>query len=68
MITLGEALPLEIARVRDDVMPAYRDIGVSGAFALARMKNALEAAEKATVEGDTVAMLRAYEELKGFNT
>ena len=32
--TLGDALPREMARVRDVVMPAYQSIGPAGAFAL----------------------------------
>ena len=66
--TLGDALPREIARVRDQVMPAYLDIGPAGALALAMMRADLDAASKAMIEGDTVGMLRAYESLKGYDT
>jgi len=66
--TLGDALPREMARVRDKVMPAYLAIGPSGAFALMMMRAALDAAAKAMAEGDVVAMLRAHEALKGFST
>lgn len=66
--TLGDALPREIARVRDDVMPAYLAIGAPGTFALTMMRQTLDAASKAMIEGDTVAMMRAYEDLKGFET
>jgi hypothetical protein len=66
--TLGEALPKEIARVRDQVMPAYISIGPPGAFALAMMRQSMDAASKAMIEGDTVAMIRAYEDLKGYET
>lgn len=65
---LGEALPREMARVRDEVMPAYIAIGGPGAFALAMMRADLDLATKAIMEGDTVAMIRVYESLKGFNT
>jgi hypothetical protein len=68
--SLGDALPREIARVRDQVMPAYLSLrgvpGVSVEPALAMMRGALDAASKAMIEGDVVEMLRAYEELKGF--
>lgn len=64
--TLGEALPREMARVRDEVMPPYLEIGAPGFFALAMMRQSLDAAAKAMAEGDVVAMLRVYEELKGF--
>ncbi len=62
--TLGDALPREMARVRDRVMPAYREIGPAGAFALAMMRADLDVATKAIAQGDVVAMLRAYQSLK----
>jgi hypothetical protein len=64
--TLGDALPREMARVRDEVMPAYVEIGPPGFLALAMMRRDLDLAAKALAEGDTVAMLRAYEALRGF--
>lgn len=64
--TLGEALPKEMARVRDEVMPAYIEIGPPGQFALAMMRASLDAAAKAMAEGDTVAMIAAYQDLKGY--
>lgn len=67
-MSLGEALPKEMARVRDDVMPAYISIGPAGSFALAMMRADLDRAAKAMTEGDTVEMLRAYESLKGYST
>lgn len=66
--TLGDALPREIARVRDQVMPAYLAIGAPGSFALALMRLSLDAASKAMIEGDVAAMMRAYEDLKGYET
>lgn len=65
--TLGEALPAEMTRVRDEVMPMYIEIGPPGAIALHLMRTSLDAAAKAMAEGDVVAMLRAYEDLKGFD-
>jgi hypothetical protein len=65
--TLGDALPREMARVRDEVMPAYLEIGPSGAFALLFMRRALDAAAKALAEGDVVAMIEAYKELQDFH-
>ena len=64
--TLGDALPREITRVRDEVMPAYLAIGAPGALALGMMRVSLDAASKAMIEGDVVAMLRAHEDLKGY--
>lgn len=66
--TLGDALPREMARVRDEVIPAYEAIGPAGGFALAGMRADLDAAAKALAEGDVVAMLRVYESLKGWKT
>lgn len=66
--TLGDALPREMTRVRDQVMPAYVAIGAPGAFVLAMIRADLDAAQKAMIEGDIVAMIRLYESLKGYGT
>lgn len=66
--TLGEALPLEMARVRDQVLPVYLECGLGGLFAATMMRKALDDAAKAMIEGDVVAMLRAYQDLQGFTT
>jgi hypothetical protein len=66
MDTLGDALPREMARVRDVVMPAYLSIGPAGAIALAMMRADLDAAAKAMAEGDVVEMMRAYAALKDY--
>lgn len=63
--TLGDALPREMARVRDDVIPVYDRVPM-GHFAAAAMRHSLGAATKALAEGDVIAMLRAYEDLKGY--
>ena len=63
--SLGEALPKEMARVRDQLMPAYAEIGPAGAVALACMRAHLDQAAKAMVEGDLVEMIRVYKALKG---
>lgn len=65
--TLGDALPREIARVRDEVLPAYDEIGSPGIFAATMMRTALDAASRAMITGDLPAMINAYRELKGFN-
>jgi len=64
--TLGDALPREMARVRDQIMPAYQEIGPGGAPALFLMRRSLDAAAKAMAEGDVVAMMAAYQDLKEF--
>ena len=64
--TFVDMLLKEIARVRDKVMPCYLQIGPAGGFALALMRNDLDLAAKAMVEGDVVAMLKVYESLKDY--
>ena len=66
-VSLGTELPKQMARVRDEVLPAYLEIGPPGAFAVAWMREALDDAARAMAEGDVVGMLRAYGELKGAN-
>lgn len=64
--SLGTALPAEMARVRDEVIPMYVEIGAPGAIALMLMRAELDAATTALAEGDVVQMLLSYEALKGF--
>lgn len=64
MTTLGDELPRQIARVRDELIPAYMECGPGGAFAIAMMRADLDAASKAMIEGDTVAMLRICQKLQ----
>ena len=64
--TLGDALPREIARVRDKVLPEYLAIGAPGMFAATLMRADLDLASKAMIEGDIAAMVRAYESLKEY--
>ena len=66
--TLGEALPREMARERDHVLPAYDAIGRPGIFAAVMIRRDLDAAAKALAEGDVVQMLRLYKSLKETNT
>lgn len=65
--SLGTALPKEMARVRDKVMPIYIQIGQPGILALSMMRNSLDAATKALAEGDIVGMIRAFEDLRGYS-
>ena len=66
-MTLGEALPKEQARVRELIL-LYRDPELKGAGNLAAMmmEQSLKAADQAVISGDIVAMMRAYEDLKGY--
>jgi hypothetical protein len=67
-VTLGEALPREMARVRDEVMPQYLALrgmpGVNVEFALSMMRYDLDRAANAMAAGDVVAMLEVYQSLK----
>ncbi|KQP52980.1 hypothetical protein [Methylobacterium sp. Leaf106] len=63
--TLGDALPREMTRVRDKVLPAYLTIP-EGIFAATMMRASLDAAQKALAEGDTVAMIGCLEDLRGY--
>lgn len=66
--TLGDALPREMARVRDEVLPEYVAIWPAGALAAGMMRRDLDAAARALAEGDVIAMMRAYESLKEYET
>ena len=63
MGTLGDELPREQARCRE-LLVAYKEIGPMGAFGAAMIEQSLREADAATISGDLVAMLRAYEKLK----
>jgi hypothetical protein len=67
IVTLADALPKQMARVRDEVMPAYIEIGAPGMFALSMMRHDLDEAARAMATGDVVAMLKAHEALKGYS-
>jgi hypothetical protein len=64
--TLGDALPREMTRVRK-LIPIYQSIGPAGGFAIAMMNQSLDEAQRALATGDVVAMIRVYEDLKGFH-
>jgi len=66
-LTLGEALPREQARVRELILQ-YRDpiLKGAGSFAATMMEQSLRMADEAVMSGDVVAMLRCYEDLKGY--
>lgn len=62
--TLAEALPAEMARVRDEILPQYVAIGPAGMFGATMIRRDLDEAARAMAAGDTVAMLRIYQTLK----
>jgi hypothetical protein len=67
---LAEALPREIERVREDVIPAFEELrslpNVIVEPQIAMMKHGISEAIKAAAAGDVVAMMRWHEELKGW--
>jgi len=67
MESLGEALPKEQARVRSLIVQ-YRDPILKGAGEIAArmMETSLQAADKAVMSGDVVAMIQAYKDLQGY--
>lgn len=67
MDTLGDELPKEMARVRD-LIPIYDSIGPAGSFGVAMIKTSLDLAAKALAEGDVVKMMRAYQDLKEYES
>ena len=62
--TLAEALPQEMARVRE-VLGHYKEIGPAGMFGAAMIEQDLRAADRAVMAGDVVAMLRSLKTLQG---
>ena len=62
--TLADALPKEMARVRD-VLGHYREIGPAGAIGSAFIEGDLRAADRAVMSGDVVEMMRALLLLRG---
>lgn len=68
METLGDALPKEMARIRDVVMPAYVAIGPAGGFALEMMRRDLDRAAKALADGDLSAMISVFTSLQQYKS
>ncbi len=66
METVGDALPREMARVRDQLMPAYVEISAAGAIALWLMRRDLDRAAAAMAAGDLAEMILALEALRGW--
>lgn len=67
--SVGEALPREMTRVRTVVLPAYQEVLAMApmtAITIALINASLDQAQKALAEGDVIAIMRAYEDLKGY--
>jgi hypothetical protein len=63
-VSLAEALPAEMARVRE-VLGHYRELGPVGMFGAHFIEADLREADQAVMSGDVVRMLRAFETLQG---
>ena len=68
MESLAEAMPKEQTRVRKLIVMS-RDPLLKGAgeFAARMMESSLQAADKAVMSGDIVAMMRCYHDLKEYD-
>jgi molybdopterin converting factor small subunit len=62
-MNLMEATQKEIER-NIEARQAFEEIGPAGAWALSNINAAIKEAQRCINEGDTVAMIAAYEELK----
>ena len=61
--TLADALPQEMARVRE-VLGHYKEIGHAGMFGAAMIEQDLRNADRAVMSGDAVVMLRSLKTLQ----
>lgn len=70
-MTLAEALPKEMARVRDEVLPQFIALrgrpGVMVEPQILIMQAELDEVARAMMAGDVVAMLRVYQSLCGYD-
>jgi hypothetical protein len=62
--SLGELYPKEQKRLIE-LIEVYKSIGPAGSFGLVAIKSVLDRANKASISGDVVEMIRSYEEMKG---
>ena len=64
VFSLADGILQQQARCRE-LLAEYQRIGPAGFFGASMIDLALRRTEKAVMEGDTVAMLLCYEELRG---
>ena len=64
MENIIDGIQQECNRVRDQLLPAYREIGPAGTFGILVLTKAIEEGEAAIASGDIVRMIAAYKELK----
>jgi hypothetical protein len=65
IVTLGDAFPEQQARLRE-LLGLYKGIGPAGVFGVAMIEDCLRRADRAAIEGDVVAMVQLFDEMKGF--
>ena len=63
MTSLADEFPHQQARVRD-LLTEYKAIGPAGMFGTAMIEQVLQRADKAAAEGDVVAMIVSFKEMK----
>ena len=62
---LVEGIQRLVKHVREELMPAYREIGPAGTFGLAMITQAADEGDAAIASGDVVRMLAAFKALEG---
>jgi hypothetical protein len=64
-MNLIEAIQQQQTRFRDELIPAYEEIGTAGQFALQlTLKPLLTASEQAIASGDAVDMIRVLQQMR----
>lgn len=62
--TVGDDYPVQQARCRE-LLTLYYALGEVGAFGAVQIEAALKQADEAAISGDIVAILKAYQAMKG---
>lgn len=65
-MNLIEGIQAQQKRVREDVIPVYEALGAPAGIAVALMRAAIAAGDKAIASGDVIQMLAAHADLEGF--
>jgi len=65
--TLADALPKEMARVRE-VLGHYKEIGPAGMIGAAFIEQDLREADQAVMSGDVIRMIRSLKTLQGIES
>ncbi len=65
--SLAEALPKEMARVRE-ILGHYKELGPAGTLGALFIEQDLREADNAVMSGDVVRMIRSYKKLQGITS